>query len=103
MTDKLSYDIINTIGLLERIKKAANRYIRCEMYELNAKFNNVSAPIDSDTNEVVSDLRLINNEIDPLIIISGCSGLEIITNEESLIDLEFLIAAPQVIEGGNES
>ena len=31
VTDKLSYNIINTIGLLECIKKAANRYIRLEM------------------------------------------------------------------------
>ena len=103
VTDKLSYDIINTIGLLECIKKATNRYIRREMNELNAKFNNESVPTDIDTNEFVSGLRLVNNEVNPLMVTSGRSGLEVITNEESLIDMEFLISAPQVIEGGNVS
>ena len=66
VTDKLSYDIINTIGLLERIKKAANRYIRHEMNEVNAKFNNESFPTDINTNEFVSGLRLVTNEVNPL-------------------------------------
>ena len=70
MTDKLSYDIISLIGLIDHIKKAANRYIWTKNRIVYTNLNHSESrnvPFPSDINAVVSDLGTV--------VAGGPSGL----------------------------
>ena len=56
VTDKLSYDVIGLVGLIDRIKRAAHRYIRNEERNANAQriSNNITSDLkDSFPNQVL--------------------------------------------------
>ena len=83
MTDKLSYDIIGLVALIDRVKRAANRYIRNENQIANTMI--LSTKHDSniginDINERVSEQGLVPFDNDSLIIAGGCSSVEPLTN-----------------------
>ena len=83
MTDKLSYDIIGLVALIDRVKRAANRYIRNENQIANTMI--LSTEHDSniginDINERVSEQGLVPSDNNPPIIASGRSGFETLTD-----------------------
>ena len=57
VTDKLSYDIISLIALIDSVKRAANRYIRNENRIANLTILNVEP--SNDISERVSELGVI--------------------------------------------
>ena len=66
VTDKLSYDIIGLRALVDRVKRAAHRYIQNE--EHIAETIRVNKIITSDAKENLSKLG------SSLIIAGGCNG-----------------------------
>ena len=81
VTNKLSYVVIGLVALIDRVKRAANRYLRNEEQivnttTLNAKHS--SKPITNDVNEGLSELGSGPCDDDSLIIAGGCSGFEIL-------------------------
>ena len=65
MTDKLSYDVISLIALIDRVKRAAERYIQNENRIANTNVNNIESgniPVANNINEMVSDLGAISSD-----------------------------------------
>ena len=82
MTDKLSYDIISLIALIDRIKRAADRYIWNDNRIANTNVNNIeprNIPLANDINEMVSDLGAISSDQFSPIVDSGRSVLGTLT------------------------
>ena len=102
MTDKLSYDIIGLVALIDQVKRAAEQSLRNEQQiadtiALNDECNN--NPVTSDINERLSEPGLVPSGNDSLIITSGCSGFEPLTNLVNQNGFGNLTAALQV-QGG---
>ena len=83
MTDKLSCDIIGLVALIDRVKRAAARYLRNEEQIAITKLN--SEPNANGVNEGLSELGPAHCDNDSLIIAGGCNGFETLTN---LVNLE---------------
>ena len=98
MTNKLSYDIIGLVALIDSVKQAADRYLRNEQRIANAERS--SNTVTNDINERVSELEPVPSDIDSLIIASGCSGYEPLTNLLNQNGFGNLTAALQVQRGG---
>ena len=74
MTDKLSYDIIGLVALIDGFKRAAHRYIRNkEQIADTTRANNIIA---SDAKENLSELGSAPCDNDSLIIAAGCRRFE---------------------------
>ena len=74
MTDKLSYDIISLISLIDHVKRAADRYIRNENRIANTTVNSVEPSnilATNDINEMESDLGVISSDHNSPIVASG--------------------------------
>ena len=100
---KLSYDIISLIALIDRMKRAANRYIRNENRMANTTFLNVEPSNSLATNDIhqwVSELGVILSDNNFPIVTSGHSGLETLTDLVNLNGLGNLTALLQVQGGG---
>ena len=102
MTDKLSYEIIGLVALIDRVKRAAHRYLCNEerianTTTLNAKHS--SKPITNDVNERLSELESVPCDNDSLIIAGRCSGFEPLTNLVNQDSLGTVTTALQV-QGG---
>ena len=93
---KLSYDIISLIGLIDHVKRAADRYVRNENRIVSASLNNSesrSVLITNDINEVVSELgNIVSDQLSP-IVAGGRSGLGTLTDLGNPIGLGNLTAA----------
>ena len=103
MTDKLSYDIISCIALMDHVKRAADRYIGNENQIANATVNSVEPSnilVTDDINEMVSDLGVILSDLYSPIVASGCSGFETLTGLANPTGLGNLTAVLQVQGGG---
>ena len=74
VTDKLSYDIIGLVALIDRVKCAAHRYIQNE--ERIADTIRVNNIIASDAKENLSEPGSAPRDNDSLIIAGGCSVFE---------------------------
>ena len=98
MTNKLSYDIIGLVALIDCVKGAAKRYLRNEEQIANTKHN--SEPIANDIQERLSELGSVPCDNDSLIIAGGCSGFETLTNLVNQDSLGTITAALQVQGGG---
>ena len=101
MTDKLSYDIIGLVALIDRVKQAANRYLHNK--EQRANTTTVSTEHSSKTNDVIerlSELGSVPCDNDPLIIAGGCSDFEPLTNLVNQDSLGTVTAALQMQGGG---
>ena len=106
MTDKLSYDIIGLVALIDCIKQAADRYLRNEQQIANTTALNAehsSNTVTNDINERVSELGPVPLDNDSLIIASGCSGFEPLTNLVNQNGFGNLTATLQVQGGGGTS
>ena len=71
VTDKLSYDIISLIGLIDCVKRVADRYIQTENKIASTSLNNC-VPRDTlvlnDIIEVESELRnVISDQLSPIV------------------------------------
>ena len=87
MTDKLSYDIISLIALIDGVERAANRYIRNESRMANTTILNV-------------ELGIILSDNNSPIVASGHSGLETLTDLVNPNGFGNLTATLQVQGGG---
>ena len=99
VTDKLSYDIISLISLIDRVKRATNRYIKNENRIENTTFNSIEPSnilAYNDINEMVSDLGVKPSDHNSPIIASGCSGFETLTGLVNPIGLGNLTVGLQV-------
>ena len=78
VTHKLSYFIFSLIGKIDRVKRAADRYIRTENQIASTNLNNSESRNDLvayDINEVISNLgNMVSEQLFP-IVAGGCSGL----------------------------
>ena len=103
MTDKLSYDIISLIALIDRIKRAADRCIWNDNQIANTNVNNIeprNIPLANDINEMVSDLGAISSDQFSLIVASGYSGLGTLTGLVNPIGLGNLTTGGANISSG---
>ena len=98
MTDKLSYEIIGLVALIDCVKRAANRYLHNEERIANTKHS--SEPITNDVKERLSELGSVPCDNDSLIIAGGCSGFETLTDLVNQDSLGTVTAALQVQGGG---
>ena len=98
VSDKLSYDIIGQVSLIDRVKCAALRYIRNE--ELIAETTHVNKLIASSAKEYVSKPDPSPCDNDPIIIPGRCSGFEPNTDLITQNSLEIVTAALQMQGGG---
>ena len=101
--DKLSYDIIGLVALIDRVKRAANRYLCNEQRIANTTALNAehsSKTVTNDINERVSELGSVPCDNDSLIIAGGCSGFEPLTNLVNQNSSGNVTAALQVQGGG---
>ena len=83
VTDKLSYDIIGLVALIDHVKWAADRYIRNENRIANTKVLSTehnSNTVINDINERVSELGLVPSDNNSPITASGHSGFETLTD-----------------------
>ena len=96
MTDKLSYDVIGLVGLIDRIKRGVHRYIRNEERIANAKCNNIA----SDIKYSLSTPGSVPCDNESLIIAGGCSGFENNTDLITQTSLGIITAALQMQGGG---
>ena len=102
VTDKLSYDIIGLEVLIDRVKRAADQYLQNENRIANAKALSTehnSNAVTNDINERVSEVELVPCNNNSLIIASGCSGFEPLTDLVTQNGFGNLTAALQV-QGG---
>ena len=102
VTDKLSYDIIGLVALIDLVKQAANRYIRNENRIANTMVLSTEHDINiviHDINERVSELRLVPSDNNPPIMASGHSGWEILTDLVTQNGFGNLTATPQAQRG----
>ena len=103
MTDKFSYDIISLIALIDRVKRAANRYIRNKNRIANTMVQNVEPRnnlVTNDINEMVSDLGVIPRDHSSPIVASGRRGFETLTGLVNPTGSGNLTAVLQVHSGG---
>ena len=103
VTNKLSYEIIGLVALIDHIKRAANRYLRNEERIANTTTVNTehsSKTVTNDINERLSELGSVPCANDSLIIAGVCSGFEPLTNLVNQESLGTLTAALQVQGGG---
>ena len=103
VTDKLSYDIISLITLIDNVKRAADRYIRNEIWSANTTINSVEPSnilAANDINEMESDLGVIATDYNSTIVASGSSGFETLTGLVNPTGLGNLTASLQVQGGG---
>ena len=98
VTDKLSYDVIGLVGLIDRIKRAAHRYIRNEEQIANAQ--RISNNITSDLKDSLSKPGSVPCDNESLIIAGGCSGFENNTDLITQTSLGIITAALQMQGGG---
>ena len=96
VTDKLSYDVIGLVGLIDRIKRGVHRYIRNEERIANAKCNNIA----SDIKYSLSTPGSVPCDNESLIIAGGCSGFENNTDLVTQTSLGIITAALQMQGGG---
>ena len=100
MTDKLSYDIVSLIALIDRVKRVANRYIRNENRMANTTVLNVEPSNNTATNDIserVSELGVILSDNNSPIVASGHSGFKTLTdlvNPNSLGNLTVGLQVP---------
>ena len=94
MTNKLSYDIIGLVALIDRVKRAANRYLRNE--ERIANTRTISNVIASDIKESLSEPGSAPSDNDSLIIAGGCSGFKTLTDLATQNSLGTVTAALQM-------
>ena len=80
MTDKLSYDIIGLVALIDHVKRAADRYIRNEKQMANTTVLNTEHSSNNDINERVSELGVVPSDNNSPIVASGHSGFETLTD-----------------------
>ena len=83
VTDKLSYEIIGLVALIDCVKQAANRYLRNEERIVNTTTISTvhsSKTVTNDINERLSEIGSVPCDNDSLIILSGCSGFEPLTD-----------------------
>ena len=102
MTDKLSYEIIGLVALIDRVKQAANIYLCNEERIANTttiSTEHSSKTVINDINERLSELGSVPCDNESLIIASGCSGFEPLTNFVNQDSLGTVTAALQV-QGG---
>ena len=103
MTDKLSYDIIGLVFLIDCIKRAADRYFRNENQIANAtalSTEHRSNTVTNDINERVSELGPVPLDNDSHITASGCSGFEPLADLVTQNGFGNLTAALQGQRGG---
>ena len=98
VSDKLSYDIIGLVSLIDRVKRAGHRYIRNE--EHIAETIRVNKIITSDAKEILFELGSLPCDNNSLIIAGGCSGFEHNTDLVTQISLGIVTAAFQMQRGG---
>ena len=98
VTDKLSYDIIGLVALIDRVKRAANRYIKNE--EQIANTIGVNNIIASDIKESLSEPGSAPCDNNSLIIAGGCSGFKHNTDLVTQNSLGILTATLQMQRGG---
>ena len=106
VTDKLSYDIISLIALIDHVKRAANRYIRNENRMANTIVLNVKPSNKTATNDIserVSELGVIPSDNNSPIVASGRSGFETLTDLVNPNGFGNLTAMLQVQGGGGTS
>ena len=97
LTDKLSYDIIGLVALIDRVKRPAHRYIQNE--ERIADTIHVNNIIASDSKENLSEPGPASSDNQSLIIAGGCSGFEHNTDLVTQNSLGIVTAALQM-QGG---
>ena len=96
VTDKLSYDIISLMGLIDRIKKVTHRFIRNAAPITDIiRVNDIAA---SDVRESLSWPGATSCDNDPLMIAAKCSGFD--TDLVTQISLGIVTAALQMQRGG---
>ena len=101
MTDKLSYDIIGLVALIDQVKRAANRYLRNEERIASTKL--ISKIITNDIKERLSEPGSVPCDNDSLIIAGGCSGFETLTDLVNPNSLGTVTATLQVQRGGTNA
>ena len=97
VSDKLSYDIIGLVSLIDRVKRAAHRYIRNE--ERIAETTCVNKIIASIAKVNLSELDSSPCDNNSLIIAGGCSGFKHNTDLVTQSSLGIVTAALQM-QGG---
>ena len=75
VSDKLSYDIIGQVALIDQVKRAAHRYIRNEERIADTQRVN-NKDITGDVKESLSEPGPASSDNQSLIIAGGCSGFE---------------------------
>ena len=103
VTDKLSYEIIGLVALIDGVKQAANRYLRNEEQIANTttiSTEHISKTVTNDINKRLSVLGSVSCDNNSLIIDSGCSGFEPLTDFVNQDGLGTVTAALQVQGGG---
>ena len=96
VTDKLSYDIIGLVGLIDRVKRAAQRYIRSERQLTDIiRVNDIAA---SAIKERLSKPVVAPCDNDSLIIAGRCSGFE--HNTDLVTQNSGIVTAALQMHGG---
>ena len=101
MTDKLSYDIISLVALIDCVKRAADRYIQNTNLINNIELGNI--PVANDINEMVSDLGAVSSDQFSPIVAIRRSGLGTLTGLVNPIGSGNLSAMLQIQGGANIS
>ena len=96
VTDKLSYDIIGLVGLIDRVKRAAQRYIRSE--EQITEIIHVNDIAASEVKESLSEPDAAPCKSDSLIIAGRCSGFE--HNTDLVTHNSEIVTAALQLQGG---
>ena len=99
VTDKLSYDIIGLVALIDRVKWAADRYIRNENRIENTKVLSTehnSNAVTNDINERVYELGLVPCDNNSRIIASGFEPLTDLVTQDGFGNL----TAKLQVQGG---
>ena len=95
VTDKLSYDIIGQIALIDRVKHAAQRFIRGEAPIKDIiRVNDITT---SDIKESLSEPGAAPCDNDSLIIAGRCSGFD---NTDLVIQSNGVVNAALQMQGG---
>ena len=101
VTDKLLYEIIDLVALIDCVKRAANKYLRNEERIANTttvSTEHSSKTVTNDINERLSELGSVPCDNDSLA--GGCSGFEPLTNFVNQDSPGTVTAALQVQGGG---
>ena len=96
--DKLSYDIIGQVALIDRVKRTAHRYIQNEKRIVDTQ--RVNKDTASDVKESLSEPGPASSDTQSLTIASGCSGFEDNTDLVTQNSFGIVTAALQMQGGG---